>query len=430
MDFDATRWRDRLARWSSAAEVPGAVLAVLADGAVHEVATGVLNVDTGAPVSSDSLFQLGSLSKVYTATIVQRLVDAGRVALDTPVRAILPEFRLSEAAATDAVTVRHLLTHTSGIDGDFFHDTGRGDDCLARYVAACADLPLVHPVGAGTSYSNAAFSIAGRVVEALTGTTWDAALSSVVLAPLGVSHTVTLPEQALRYATAIGHEDGKPVPQWGFPRSTGPAGGVLARAGDVLAFVAAHLRDDALAPMREPQAEVPTGWAVQRRGLGWQLYDWAGRAVFGHDGETLGQYAYLRVVPDRGVAAVLLTNGGEPNPLYQRLFGELLGELAGVTLPRLAVPAVPPRVDPAPYAGTYRNVVRAVRVEAAGGGLRVHSRYASELSPPQERDLTLVPLRDNVFVDTEASPSAWHFLPGAHGRYDLFQGGRLLPRAT
>ncbi|GIL28980.1 serine hydrolase domain-containing protein [Actinocatenispora comari] len=429
MDFDPARWRDRLAQLSSAAEVPGAVLAVLAGGAVHEVATGVLNVDTGAPVSTDSLFQLGSLSKVYTATIVQRLVDAGRTTLDTPVRAILPEFRLSEPAATDAVTVRHLLTHTSGIDGDFFHDTGRGDDCLARYVAACADLPLVHPVGAGTSYSNAAFGVAGRVVEALTGTTWDAALSSVVLAPLGVSHTVTLPEQALRYATAIGHEDGKPVSQWGFPRSIGPAGGVLARAADVLAFVAEHLRDDALAPMREPQAEVPTGWAPQLRGLGWQLYDWAGRTVFGHDGETLGQYAYLRVVPDRRVAAVLLTNGGEPNPLYQALFGEVLGELADVTVPRLTVPAAPPRVDPAPYAGTYRNLVRTVRVEAADGGLRVRSRYASELSPPQERDVTLVPLGDDVFVDTEASPSAWHFRPGARG-YDLFQGGRLLPRAT
>jgi CubicO group peptidase (beta-lactamase class C family) len=430
MDFDTTRWRDRLAQLSSTAEVPGAVLAVLAGGAVHEVATGVLNVDTGAPVSTDSLFQLGSLSKVYTATIVQRLVDAGRLALDTSVRTVLPEFRLSEAAATDAVTVRHLLTHTSGIDGDFFHDTGRGDDCLARYVAACADLPLVHPVGVGSSYSNAAFSIAGRVVEALTGTTWDAALSSVVLAPLGVSHTVTLPEQALRYATAIGHEDGKAVAQWGFPRSTGPAGGVLARAADVLAFVAQHLRDETLAPMREPQAQVPTGWAVQRRGLGWQLYDWGGRAVFGHDGETLGQYAYLRVVPDRGVAAVLLTNGGEANRLYQALFTELLGELADLTPPRLTAPASPPPVDPAPYAGVYRNLVRTVRVAADGATLRVHSRYASELSEPEERDTTLVSLHDGVFVDADDWPSAWHFLTRGDGRYDLFQGGRLLPRAA
>ncbi|BCJ36334.1 hypothetical protein Athai_38370 [Actinocatenispora thailandica] len=429
MDFDAARWRDRLARLSSTAGVPGAVLGVLVDGTVHEVATGVLHVGTGAPVSTGSLFQLGSLSKVYTATIVQRLVDAGRVTLDTPVRAILPEFRLSDAAATDAVTLRHLLTHTSGIDGDYFHDTGRGDDCLARYVAACADLPLVHPVGATSSYSNAAFSIAGRVIEALTGTSWDAALSSVVLAPLGLRHTVTLPEQALRYATAIGHEDGQPVPQWGFPRSTGPAGGVLATAADVLAFVAEHLRDDALAPMREPQAEVPTGWAVQRRGLGWQLYDWSGRTVFGHDGETLGQYAYLRVVPDRGVAAVLLTNGGEPNPLYQTLFGELLGELAGVAPPRLAAPASPRPVDAARYTGTYRNLVRTVRVDEAAGGLRVHSRYASELSAPSEQTVTLVALRDAMFVDTEQSPSGWHFLPRPDGRYDLFQGGRLLPRA-
>ncbi len=76
---------------------------------------------------------------------------------------------MGDLHATAAITLRHLLTHTSGIDGDLFLDTGRGDDCLRRYVEACADLEQTFPVGDSHSYCNSGFVIAGRVVEQLTG---------------------------------------------------------------------------------------------------------------------------------------------------------------------------------------------------------------------------------------------------------------------
>ncbi|QTV79594.1 serine hydrolase domain-containing protein [Microbacterium sp. NIBRBAC000506063] len=95
-------------------------------------AHGVLHVGTGAPVSTESLFQIGSITKVWTASLVMQLADSGALDLDAPVVEVVPSLELSSSAR--AVTTRHLLSHTSGLEGDIFTDTGRGDDCVARYV--------------------------------------------------------------------------------------------------------------------------------------------------------------------------------------------------------------------------------------------------------------------------------------------------------
>lgn len=152
--------------------VPGASLAVLHDGEVFETAAGVVNVDTGVETTPDSVFQIGSITKLMTTTLAMQLVDEGRLDLDAPVRTWLPELELQDAEAARTITPRHLLTHTSGIDGDFFVDTGRGDDAVERFVVACMALPQPHPVGEGFSYCNAGFVIAGRVIEKLRGAPW------------------------------------------------------------------------------------------------------------------------------------------------------------------------------------------------------------------------------------------------------------------
>ena len=100
---------------------------------------------------------------------------------------MLPELRLSDPEVTRQVTVRHLLTHTSGIDGDVFTDTGRGDDCLERYVALLADVAQNHPLGATWSYCNSGYSLLGRIIEKVTGGTWDAALRERLFTPLGLA---------------------------------------------------------------------------------------------------------------------------------------------------------------------------------------------------------------------------------------------------
>ena len=100
-----------------------------------ELATGLLNKETGVEATPDSVFQIGSMTKVWTATVVMQLVDEGKLDLDAPIsrRAARAEARRTPTSPR-RVTMRHLLTHTSGIDGDVFTDTGRGDDCLEKYV--------------------------------------------------------------------------------------------------------------------------------------------------------------------------------------------------------------------------------------------------------------------------------------------------------
>ena len=137
---DAGAWRERLVERMAAHRVPGATLGIVHEGRVTVIGAGVLSKATGVEVTPESLFQIGSITKVWTATLVLQLVDEGRLDLDAPVADVLPGFRVADPDVTRRVTTRHLLTHTSGIDGDVFTDTGRGDDCIARYVDGLADV--------------------------------------------------------------------------------------------------------------------------------------------------------------------------------------------------------------------------------------------------------------------------------------------------
>ncbi|MEU6282757.1 serine hydrolase domain-containing protein [Streptomyces sp. NPDC047028] len=303
MKAETEHWANRLAALAAESKVPGASLAFSYGGETHACATGVLNNATGAPVLTDSLFQIGSITKVWTATQMMLLAEQGRLTLDTPVVEVLPGFRVREAEATAAITPRHLLTHTSGIDGDLFLDTGRGDECLQRYVEACAGLEQTFPVGDSHSYCNSGFVIAGRMVEELTGGTWDRSVREQVCARLGLTHTWTLPEDVLRFSAAVGHdEQGAVVPSWGLPRSIGPAGLICARAADVVAFGRAHLTPGVLladpSAMRKPQVDLPNPYAGGRQwGIGWSLDDWDGHEVVSHTGDTIGQHAALWCCP-------------------------------------------------------------------------------------------------------------------------------------
>jgi CubicO group peptidase (beta-lactamase class C family) len=415
MTFDHDRWQRRFDELRAEHHVPGAALAVLADGEIHELATGVLHRGTGVAVTTDSVFQVGSITKIHTATLVMQLAEAGELDLDAPVRDVLPDFTVADPAASKTITPRQLLSHTSGLTCDFTHDTGRGDDCLAAYVEAARDVPLDCPPGTAISYSSVGYTVLGRIVEVLTGLTWDAALQERLCAPLGLTHTVTLPEDVLRFRAAMGHlgepgADPDPAPVWNpLPRSAGPYGGVLcATAADVLRLARMHLergvtpagtrvlREESTTAMQRREVGCPDKWTVDSDGwgLGWTLYDWDGTPGFGHDGATIGQYGFLRVAPEAGVAAVLLTNGGGARRLYADLFRELLGELAGVRTPEpFGPPAEPVPVALGERAGTYRREgVEMTLSERAGVP---HLRYAfvdgmAGLAPPIESDLVAV----------------------------------------
>lgn len=426
---DAARWQGLLGELAERHQVPGAGLAVLAGGEVHEAATGVLNVETGVPTTTDSVFQIGSVTKPYTATVVMGLVDEGVLDLDQPIVDVLPGFTLADAAAAKLVTLRHLLSHTSGISGDHLDDTGRGDDCLERYVATCATLGLSHPTGATMSYCNTGYMVAGRIVERVTGQVWDDALRTRLLDPLGLTHTVTLPERVLRFRAAFGHvvrpdHPTKLAARWELPRSSGPAGSIVARPADVVAFARMHLSggrapdgtavlsERSAAAMRAPQVELPDRWTLGSHwGLGWILFDWDGRAVFGHDGNTFGQSAYLRVVPDRDVAICLLTNGGHTQDLYQDLVRELLGELCDLAMPtRPSPPDVPVDVDAAAFTGRYER--ESVRMDVTLRDGELFCTYTATgpmaaLIDEPTRELPLVPVGERLFVTRMPGDETW-----------------------
>ena len=351
--LNAANWTARLNELATDANVPGAALGIWSDGQEILAAHGVLNAVTQVPVTTDSVFQIGSITKIWTATMIMQLVDEGLLSLDTTVSGVLPGTRLGTADVGDQVTVRHLLTYTSGIDGDVFTDTGRGDDCVERYVGLLAEVPSVFTPGATYSYCNSGYVLLGRIIEVIDGRSWDESLRERLTGPLAATQTVTLPEEAILRRAAVGHHRcGTPVHVWGLPRSIGPAGLITATPGDLLTFARLHLdggitadgkrllSEAAVTAMRSACVAIPEfsapGSAI---GLGWRLSRWGNRIIVGHDGDTIGQSAYLRIDPEAGIAACLLTNSAESETLYREVFSEVFGDLTGVTMPPPPRPA-------------------------------------------------------------------------------------------
>ncbi|MGH8792971.1 MAG: serine hydrolase domain-containing protein, partial [Stackebrandtia sp.] len=389
---DVQSWlEDNLGDLIAEHEAPGAAVAVSSGDEVVDAAAGVLNLRTGVPATADSLFQIGSVTKIWTSSLVMQLVDEGVVELDAPVRSYLPDFRLADAAAGAAVTVRQLLNHTSGFEGDLFVDTGRGDDAVRRFVEdVMPDAPQNLPPGELFAYNNAGFIVLGRLIEVLRGTTWAQALHTHLAEPLGVTAAVDA-DEAILHRAAVGHiqptpdDPWSPTPQWALPHSNSPAGAMLSMsARDMLAMARMHLNgglasdgarvlsQSSVDLMRRSEAKIPRRTVADvALGLGWHLFDWPGGPVFGHDGNTIGQAATLRIVPGSQVAVAILANGGNTPKLFRSVHTHILAELAGVDMPPdLAVPA--PRIpvdDPTRYVGSYQGRLTRFDVEAADGKL-------------------------------------------------------------
>jgi dipeptidyl aminopeptidase/acylaminoacyl peptidase/CubicO group peptidase (beta-lactamase class C family) len=456
--IDAAHWERRLAVLAAKHHVPGAALGILRlrpdrPDELAEAACGTLNASAGIEATTDSLFQIGSISKVWTATIVMQLVDEGLLDLDAPIAEILPELRLADPDTGKTVTMRHLLTHTSGIDGDVFTDTGRGDDCLEKYVALLGDVRQNHPLGATWSYSNSGYVVAGRVIEKLTGKTWDVALRERIVAPLGLRHTVTLAEEALLFRTATGHVVGVAgerslVRAWGLPRSIGPAGLICSTPADVLAFARLHLTGGlgpdgtrllsaaSAAAMTAQQVELPDRYALgDSWGIGWIRFGWNGRRLIGHDGNTMGQSAFLRVLPGEGLAVTLLTNADNACDLYQELYREIFAELAGVDMPaRIEPPDVPADTDITPHLGVYERAGSRLEVLPGDDGPLLRMTVIGPLTglvsePVSEYPMT--PVDADLYLVREPGVQTWTpvaFYQLRTGERYVHFGGRATPK--
>ncbi|MGW6449671.1 serine hydrolase domain-containing protein [Lentzea sp. NPDC055074] len=254
--------------------VVGAQVAVLHNGEITDMAAGVLNNVTGEEVTTDSLFQIGSITKVWTATLVQQLVNEGLLDLDRPVRDVLPEFTLADEEAARIITPRHLLTHTGGFEGDLWHDTGNGDDMIEKYVERMADARQEVPPGELYTYCNSGFVVLGRIVEVLRGKPFNAVLRERLIDPLGLRTAATSHAEYATRTCATGHlgKDLKPAEKL-MTEADAPAGAVLAMsARDLAEFARMHLATTDFDVMRDPLVEVPNFGSAVSQGVGWVVH--------------------------------------------------------------------------------------------------------------------------------------------------------------
>lgn len=448
-----TQLQERLDTLIHRHHVPGAAIAVLHEGTVTEAGAGLLNTRTRVTTTTDSLFQIGSITKTWTATLVLQLVDEGLLDLDRPVREHLPDFALADEHAAATITPRQLLTHTAGFLGEDVTDYGRGDDAIAALVANLAGARQVTEPGRLFSYNNTGYVLLGRLVEVLRGSSWSEVVRQRLIEPLGLRTSVTLPEEALLHRAAVGHVrvDGawEPAPIWSLPRALDPAGGLSMSARDLLEFGRLHL-NDGLAPdgtrllsraaaeaMRTPQAAPPPLAAFPRAyGLGMEIYDWDGGRMVGHGGATIGQKSYLRVVPEAELAVALLTNGGAAGALHRELLLGLLDDLAGVRAPQPVTPtANPVPVDVSRYVGDFDMGMVVIRIghdERRNLTMTIVPRNAIAETVATDSVVTLAANSATHFIETVPDQGEYRDLifldPDADGRFGLLHNSRAMPR--
>jgi CubicO group peptidase (beta-lactamase class C family) len=361
--------------------VPGVALGIIVDGHMHTAGFGVTSIENPLAVDGDTLFQIGSTTKTFTGTAVMRLVESGQTAghaprleLDTPLRAYLPELELASREAAESVTMRHLLTHTSGWVGDYFEDFGPGPDAVALYVARMRELPQLTRPGELWSYNNANFWLAGRVIEVVSGKTWEAAIKELVLSPLGLRRSFFFADEVITHRFAVGHhvrtQRTSVARRWSYPRRR-PSGSIISSATDQLRYAHFHMGDgaarsgerllsaEAIAAMQTPL--VPRDLRGGMMGLTWMLDDIAGTRIVRHGGSTNGQRSAFLMAPSRGFAMTVLTNSERGATLHRELTRWALQHYLGLDTPE-PVLEYPPSDRLVEYAGRYETPACALNI--------------------------------------------------------------------
>jgi len=326
--------------------IPGVAAAAWADGAETYACHGVTSLEDPRPVDEHTLYSLGSISKTFTATAMMRLVAQGKVDLDAPVRRYVPELVLPNEQWTSEMTVLNLLNHTAGLDWRLIADTGDRDDALARFVARLAGFGQLAAPGTRTSYSQAGYNLAGRIIEKVTGLTFEHAVATLVLEPLGLTDTLYAMDDIMaRPAVAMGHN-----------------------------------------------ADQNGQYAIARQWKDNRANNPGGVRTVGHGGSGNGQFAELLMVPERDFAIVAASNASPGGiPCNQAIVRWALEHYLGAA-DRDPEPEPYDQVRAAEIAGAYENDAMTFTVTADGTSLSLEVllkpeiRAASEVEMPADYD--------------------------------------------
>ena len=377
--------------------VPGVSVGVYHQGEEHYAFHGVTSIENPLPVDEATIFQFGSTGKTYTATAIMRLVDQGKVALDAPARTYIPELKLKDESVAERVTVLQLLNHTAGWSGDVLTSTGEGDDAIAKYVELLADVEQVTPLGSSVSYNNAALSVAGRVIEKVTGQTYEAALRELLFEPLGLDNTWCFRDEIMSRRFAQGHNqlpDGtvEVARPWGMSRGNSPAGGISSNAADQVKWIRFHLGDGTakdgtrvlpeqlVKQMQQPTVDMPGSALGDHVGISWLLRDVDGVRFVGHGGTMIGQHSEFLMVPERDFGIASMTNCGPNGPQFnERIRRWALEHYAGV-IERDPEPIVLAAEALVQYTGRFETVAAIADITAGDGHLVVNVQIKPEMA--------------------------------------------------
>jgi CubicO group peptidase (beta-lactamase class C family) len=333
--------------------VPGmAVALVVDDDIVWSAGFGVQDVQTGAAVTPASVFGIGSITKPITALAILRLRDEGMLALDATAATHLPELAGVALPRGDlrGPTIRELLTHTSGMPrlGDFSYSTPPHEPSQAEILGSLSDYALWHPPGEHM-YSNLGYHLLGLVVERVSGEPMREHISRTILAPIGIERAwwdhADVPESVRTTPYALEHGEVAAKPSW--RHGAGAGAGALLLDIEGLATLArfelaAYAADPPSAPVsaatvRESHVAVLSGLSAEADGgkltaqatgygMGWSVhYECTGERVVSHGGGTEGYASSIQMLPDHGVAIVLLSNLNEwsRGPTLRRMIAAL-----------------------------------------------------------------------------------------------------------
>ena len=377
----------------------------------------------GIPMRTDTLMPWLSSGKPITAVAIAQLWQRGLLDLDDPVARHIPEFRLANADA-DAITIRHLLTHTAGLarEAAFPYWTDGAFPGLDEIRAALREQECVLPTDARWKYSNLALVVAGEIVSAVSGRPWTEYVRTHVLEPLGMRDSlVETPAAddarvARPYARRLPSGERAPAPASDV-RGISAAAGLTTTVEDLARFAmlqfrggpaggAQVLRGSTLREMQRVhwiQPDWQAGW-----GLGFHISRLNNRTLVGHGGALRGYRSELRFSPAERMAVIVLINAddGEPRAIVDKAFEWVAPALVAATPPAV--------VDPgwSRYVGRYRNGWGDTQVVVVDGRLMM---IGANLPDPMLAPATLVPEGEHTFrIDAKDGY-------GTHGELAVFE---------
>jgi CubicO group peptidase (beta-lactamase class C family) len=416
--------------------VMGAAIGIWHEGREYTAGFGVTNVDHPLPVTDETMFQVGSISKTFTATAVMRLVETGKIDLDKPIRSYYPELKLKDEAVAQKVTMRHLLTHSGGWDGDYFNDFGIGDDALTKLVEKLADLPMQVSLGKIFSYNNMGFALAGKVIEIVTGKTCEEALKELVFEPLGLAKTFFFPHDILTHRFAVGHEvwenEVKVARPWAVGRGIHPVGGITCSVKELLRYARFHIGDGIVdgnrilstSSIKMMQTPALTWTNEQYVGLSWNIVHYGETATIGHGGATKGFLAQLRIVPSRDFAIAMLTNTDRGGLLNGVTIANAMKTFLGLELPQIA-PIEVSAEKQQECVGSYANIFSRNEIKIVEGKLQLTQTQIAGFPTPETPLPPPTPPMNIAFYASDKIVVLDGALKDAHGEFLRDDNGKI-----